>query len=180
MAQLEFLEHVLDSDIADDLLAPPRADESVLVATPSALVGLEFRTVVVAALQDGGWPNLRPRGSLLAPQRLLRVLEGRDAVAIDERKLVLDDELRMFALAVSRASRTRRARRRRQRRRDPQRVLLARAPTAPRRSRRPRSVPLTLRGLTAAAATRAGRRDTIGPDRADAASTTSLGSRPSR
>ncbi len=101
---LEFLEHVLDSDIADDLLAPPRADDAVLVATPSALVGLEFRTVVVASLQDGGWPNLRPRGSLLAPQRLARTLEGRDAGTIDERKLVLDDELRMFALAVSRAS----------------------------------------------------------------------------
>ncbi|QNO38276.1 ATP-dependent helicase [Protaetiibacter sp. SSC-01] len=101
---LEFLEHVLDSDIADDLLAPPRADDAVLVATPSALVGLEFRTVVIASLQDGGWPNLRPRGSLLAPQRLVRVLEGRDAGTIDERKLVLDDELRMFALAVSRAS----------------------------------------------------------------------------
>ncbi|MBN9139900.1 MAG: ATP-dependent helicase [Micrococcales bacterium] len=99
-----FLEHVLDSDIADDLLAPPRVDDAVLVATPSALVGLEFRTVVVASLQDGAWPNLRPRGSLLAPQRLVRVLEGRDAGSIDERKLVLDDELRMFALAVSRAS----------------------------------------------------------------------------
>jgi len=101
---LEFLEHVLDSDIADDLLAPPRAEDAVLVATPSALVGLEFRTVVVASLQDGAWPNLRPRGSLLAPQRFVRVLEGRDAAAIDERKLVLDDELRMFALSVSRAS----------------------------------------------------------------------------
>src|SRR5690606_27809499 len=99
-----FLEHVLDSDIADDLLAPPRADEAVLVATASAVVGLEFRTVVVASLQDGAWPNLRPRGSLLAPQRLVRALEGRDAASIDERKLVLDDELRMFALAVSRAS----------------------------------------------------------------------------
>lgn len=101
---LDFLEHVLDSDIADDLLAPPRVDDAVLVATPSALVGLEFRTVVVASLQDGAWPNLRPRGSLLAPQRLVRALEGRDAGQIDERKLVLDDELRMFALAVSRAS----------------------------------------------------------------------------
>src|SRR5690606_38863705 len=54
-----FLEHVLDSDIADDLLAPARVDDAVLVATPSAVVGLEFRTVVVASLQDGAWPNLR-------------------------------------------------------------------------------------------------------------------------
>jgi superfamily I DNA/RNA helicase/RecB family exonuclease len=99
-----FLEHVLDSDIADDLLAPPRVDDAVLVATPSAVVGLEFRTVVIGSLQDGAWPNLRPRGSLLAPQRFVRALEGRDSGPIDERKLVLDDELRMFALAISRAS----------------------------------------------------------------------------
>lgn len=149
-----FLEHVLDSDIADDLLAPARVDDAVLVATPSAVVGLEFRTVVVASLQDGAWPNLRPRGSLLAPQRLVRALEGRDAASIDERKLVLDDELRMFALAASRAS---------------ERVVLAAvdnddetssvlfslAPDAvellrPHDGRPPRlsATPLTLRGLT--------------------------------
>ncbi len=146
---LEFLEHVLDSDIADDLLAPPRVDDAVLVATPSAVVGLEFRTVVIASLQDGGWPNLRPRGSLLAPQRLVRVLEGRDAGTIDERKLVLDDELRMFALAVSRAS---------------ERVVLAAvdnddetrsvlfslAPGDAARIDVKSAVPLTLRGLTGA------------------------------
>jgi RecB family exonuclease len=82
------------------------------VTTPSGAVGLEFRTVVVAALQEGVWPNLRARGSLLEPQNLLRALHSwgdgadRDAAerAIDDRKLVLDDELRMFALAVSRAS----------------------------------------------------------------------------
>jgi hypothetical protein len=59
---------------------------------------------VVAALQDGVWPNLRPRGSLLSAQHLVRALaadQGEDVV--DDRKLVLDDELRMFALATSRA-----------------------------------------------------------------------------
>jgi superfamily I DNA/RNA helicase len=167
---LEFLEHVLDSDIADDLLAPPRADESVLVATPSALVGLGFRTVVVASLQDGGWPNLRPRGSLLAPQRLLRVLEGRDAAAIDERKLVLDDELRMFALAVSRAS---------------ERVVLAAVdnddetrsvffslvPDGTPAIAATAVVPLTLRGLTGRLRRELASGDTVPPRKADAAST---------
>jgi RecB family exonuclease len=79
------------------------------------MVGLEVRTVVVAGLQDGVWPNLRPRGSLLGPQHLVRALAsgtesaaagaaGEPVAPLDERKLVLDDELRMFALAVSRAS----------------------------------------------------------------------------
>jgi hypothetical protein len=57
-------------------------------------------------LQDGVWPNLRPRGSLLSAQRLVQALAadaGAEAL-IDDRKLVLDDELRMFALATSRAT----------------------------------------------------------------------------
>ncbi|MEO6532727.1 MAG: ATP-dependent DNA helicase [Pseudolysinimonas sp.] len=110
----EFLSEVLDAEVPEDVLTPRRSDDAVLVTTPSGAVGLEFRTVVVAALQEGVWPNLRARGSLLEPQNLLRALNssgdggtGSDRAAdraIDDRKLVLDDELRMFALAVSRAS----------------------------------------------------------------------------
>ena len=111
----EFLSEVLDAEVPEDVLTPRRTGDAVLVTTPSGAVGLEFRTVVVAALQEGVWPNLRARGSLLEPQNLLRALrstgEGADGRAadraaeqvIDDRKLVLDDELRMFALAVSRA-----------------------------------------------------------------------------
>jgi superfamily I DNA/RNA helicase len=101
----EFLAEVLDAEVPEDLIAPARSDEAVLVTTPSGTVGLEFDTVVVAALQDGVWPNLRPRGSLLAAPHLPRALaDAAGDEAIDERKLVLDDELRMFALATSRAT----------------------------------------------------------------------------
>jgi superfamily I DNA/RNA helicase len=101
----EFLAEVLDAEVPEDVLAPSGSDDAVLVTTPSGAVGREFHTVVVAALQDGVWPNLRARGSLLQPQNLLRVLTAQGAGdSIDDRKLVLDDELRMFALAVSRAT----------------------------------------------------------------------------
>ena len=104
----EFIAETLNPDVPEDVLTPRRDDDAVLVTTPSGAVGLEFRTVVVAGLQDGAWPNLRPRGSLLGPQHLVRAATGAaDADSagqtLDERKLVLDDELRMFALAVSRA-----------------------------------------------------------------------------
>lgn len=99
----DFLTDVLDAEVPEDTLAPQPNDDAVLVATPSATVGLEFDVVVVAALQDGAWPNLRLRGSLLAPQDLVRVVTGVEPDTLDERKLVLSDELRMFALAVSRA-----------------------------------------------------------------------------
>jgi RecB family exonuclease len=102
---LSYLDAVLDADVPEDTLSPQPEDEAVLVTTPPGVVGLEFDTVVVANLQDGVWPNLRIRGSLLAPQELVRIEHGIDSATIDERKIVLDDELRMFALAVSRASR---------------------------------------------------------------------------
>ncbi|HEX4444643.1 MAG TPA: ATP-dependent DNA helicase [Galbitalea sp.] len=98
-----FLDAVLDADVPEDTLTPQPLEESVLVTTPSGVVGLEFDTVVVAGLQDGAWPNRRLRGSLLGGQELVRAATGIDTATIDERKLVLDDELRMFALAVSRA-----------------------------------------------------------------------------
>lgn len=98
-----FLSAVLDAEVPEDTLSPQPTDDAVLVTTPSGTVGLEFDTVVVAALQDGAWPNLRLRGSLLGAQDLVRAITGVDAADIDERKQVLGDELRMFALAVSRA-----------------------------------------------------------------------------
>ena len=100
-----FLDNVLDADVPEDTLSPQPNDETVLVTTPAGTVGLEFDTVVVAALQDGVWPNLRLRGSLLAPQELVRAVTGVDSAAVDERRQVLGDELRMFALAISRAKR---------------------------------------------------------------------------
>ncbi|HEY4268197.1 MAG TPA: ATP-dependent DNA helicase [Galbitalea sp.] len=104
-AAVLFLDAVLDADVPEDTLTPQPNDEAVLVTTPSGAVGLEFDTVVVTGLQDGAWPNRRLRGSLLGAQELVRVVTGLESASIDERKLVLDDELRIFALAVSRARR---------------------------------------------------------------------------
>jgi superfamily I DNA/RNA helicase/RecB family exonuclease len=104
-APTEFLAAVLDAEVPEDTLSPQPLGDSVLVTTPSGLVGLEFDVVVIAGLQDGAWPNLRLRGSLLHPQQLVRAVTGLDGVVIDERRQVRDDELRMFALAVSRAGR---------------------------------------------------------------------------
>ncbi len=100
-----FLTAVLDAEVPEDTLSPRAAADSVLVTTPSGALGLEFDTVVVAGLQDGAWPNLRLRGSLLYPGELVRAATGTASGTIDTRREVLADELRMFALAVSRASR---------------------------------------------------------------------------
>jgi superfamily I DNA/RNA helicase/RecB family exonuclease len=105
-----FIDDLLGAEVPEDTLAPQTNDESVLVTTPSGAVGTEFDVVAVAGLQEGVWPNLRIRGSLLYPQALVDASKGlamhddSGAGAIDDRKQVLGDELRMFALAVSRAT----------------------------------------------------------------------------
>lgn len=100
----EFIRSVYASDVPEDTLASQSDTDAVLVATSAALIGAEFDVVVVASIQEGRWPNLRPRGSLLhAPEIDTDSLSS--ATVIDARKQVLDDELRMFALAISRARR---------------------------------------------------------------------------
>ncbi|THG28495.1 ATP-dependent helicase [Naasia lichenicola] len=101
----EFLAEQLETDVPDDSLAPRSTSDSVIVCTPTAVIGAEFDVVVVAGVQEGVWPNLRLRGSLLHPQALVDVAAGLPIIDLDERRAVLNDELRMFALAVSRATR---------------------------------------------------------------------------
>ncbi|MFD4420846.1 PD-(D/E)XK nuclease family protein [Agromyces sp. NPDC058484] len=108
-----FVAEVLASELPEDSLAPRRAAETVLVTTPPALIGREFDVVVVAGLQDGVWPNLRPRGTLLHAGLLSRVVAAARAgaplpapeTASESRATVRGDELRLFALAASRAKR---------------------------------------------------------------------------
>lgn len=100
-----FLSRVLDSDVGDDLLAPLRGDDAVLVSTPSAVTGLEADVVVIAGLTEGVWPNTRVRGSLLGAPLISRLARGLPVDDLDERRIVLDDELRMFTLAATRARR---------------------------------------------------------------------------
>jgi superfamily I DNA/RNA helicase/RecB family exonuclease len=105
-----FLDALLGAEVPEDTLSPQASAESVLVCTPSAAVGLEVDVVVAARLQDGVWPNLRVRGALLGPDELVDAAQAGDGVAeapapVDARAAVLSDELRMFALTVSRARR---------------------------------------------------------------------------
>lgn len=95
----EFIRSVFASDVPEDTLSSQGDTDAVLVSTSAALIGAEFDVVVVASVQEGRWPNLRPRGSLLHAPDL-----DEQPSQVDSRKQVLDDELRMFALAISRAS----------------------------------------------------------------------------
>lgn len=101
-APIAFLRSIRGSDVAEDRLAAPPAEAAVRVLTPAAALGAQFDTVVVAGVQEGVWPNLRARGSLLETWRLAEL--GRPAThTVDRRRAMLHDELRLFARAVSRA-----------------------------------------------------------------------------
>jgi len=109
-----FLDALLDAEVPEDTLSPQASADSVLVCTPASAVGLEVDVVVAARLQDGVWPNLRVRGALLGPDELVEAAERLRAgdlagdaplARVDARAGVLSDELRMFALTVSRARR---------------------------------------------------------------------------
>ncbi|WP_442576140.1 PD-(D/E)XK nuclease family protein [Microbacterium sp. F51-2R] len=106
-----FLRRILDSAVPEDILTAPDRSESVSVLTPASALATDFEGVVIAGMQDGVWPNLRPRGGTLGAWRLADDIaawrEGRDApvapAALDRRREALHDELRLFVRAISRA-----------------------------------------------------------------------------
>ncbi|HMM94183.1 PD-(D/E)XK nuclease family protein [Phycicoccus sp.] len=100
----DFLEHLLGQDVAGDTLAARAAPgESVALLTPAAAAGLGWDLVVVAGVQEGAWPDLRLRGSLLRSTDLVDVVTGRAAGPRAARTQVAHDETRLFHVAVTRA-----------------------------------------------------------------------------
>jgi len=112
-----FLDSLSGQEIAGDTLAEraPRAD-AVSVLTAHRAKGLEWDLVVVAGVQDGSWPDVRQRGSLLGMDELVDVVAGRQpadtasgaraaAAAAASAARLLAEERRLFYVAVTRARR---------------------------------------------------------------------------
>ncbi|WP_065491134.1 ATP-dependent DNA helicase, partial [Streptomyces sp. PTY087I2] len=97
---LNFLEEVDAQDIAADTLSRRTArPDAVRLMTSHRAKGLEWRLVVVAGVQEGVWPDLRRRGSLLEADRI-----GRDGLAEPLTPgALLAEERRLFYVAATRA-----------------------------------------------------------------------------
>jgi superfamily I DNA/RNA helicase/RecB family exonuclease len=100
----EFLTHVESQDIpGDTLVARSPVGEAVTVLTPQAAAGREWRFVVVAGVQEGVWPDLRLRGSLLGSEELVSIVSGRPTTYRGAQAAVRYDETRLFLVALTRA-----------------------------------------------------------------------------
>ncbi|ROQ66201.1 DNA helicase/exodeoxyribonuclease V beta subunit [Streptomyces sp. 840.1] len=97
---LNFLEEVDAQDIAANTLSRRSArPDAVRLMTAHRSKGLEWRLVVVAGVQEGLWPDLRRRGSLLEADRI-----GRDGLAEPLTPgALLSEERRLFYVAATRA-----------------------------------------------------------------------------
>ena len=123
----QFLDFIDAQDLPMDTLAARGVrQDAVEILTPALAAGQSWRTVYICGLQEGSWPNTTVRGSLLGTGDLVDICDARirrpapanpDAQAEGQQvpparirsypERVRDtrhDELRMFAVAATRAS----------------------------------------------------------------------------
>ena len=111
-----FLDSLTGQEIAGETLAErAQPGEAVTISTAHRAKGLEWDLVVVAGVQEGIWPDLRLRGSLLGMDELVEAADrGLDpaagaaaaAAAVALSSKLLDEERRLFYVAVTRARRS--------------------------------------------------------------------------
>ena len=104
-----FVEYLADQQLPRDTLAPqaPEAD-AVALLTAHAARGREWRVVAVPGVQEGTWPDLRLRGTLLGVERLVDVLAevAEPSAAVSRIAPLLAEERRLFYVACTRARET--------------------------------------------------------------------------
>ena len=101
----DFVAQQLATDLPEDSLAlNDRDDNRVALITPAGLIGRRYRVIVAPQLQDGVWPNLKPRSSLLGAMTLDYFKSGRSETIASVTRNELPDELRMLHKTVGAAS----------------------------------------------------------------------------
>ncbi|MGK2876258.1 MAG: ATP-dependent helicase [Nocardioides sp.] len=95
-----FLDTLTAQEIPADTLAERGVrGDCVRLLTAHRAKGLEWDLVVVAHVQDGAWPDLRRRGTLLGADRI----SHDELLPPQERAALLADERRLFYVACTRA-----------------------------------------------------------------------------
>lgn len=112
-----FVDDLTSQDIAaDSVAAQAGTQDAVAAVTPAGAAGREWEVVVIAGVQDGTWPDLRIRDTMLGAGELVAIAteaspsdrqtsDSPDARFLAARAEVLADETRSFLVATSRARR---------------------------------------------------------------------------
>ncbi len=101
----KFLEHIQGQDVpGDTLLVGGQSGGRVALLTPQTAAGRQWRIVVVAGVQEGVWPDLRLRGSILGSEDLVDVVAQRPLGFRAAQAAVRYDETRLFLVAVTRVT----------------------------------------------------------------------------
>ena len=101
---IEFVVFQLDLELPEDTLSLNyRNDNRVQLMTPSALIGKEFDAVVLVGMQEGIWPNLKARSSLMRATALAEYLSGRIDSPKEVSRNEIFGELRMLYKAIGAA-----------------------------------------------------------------------------
>nr|WP_319943223.1 PD-(D/E)XK nuclease family protein [Nocardia aurantia] len=103
-----FVDYLRQQEIPQDSAPLTDPGEAVAVVSAHAAVGREWEVVVVAAVQEGIWPNLRPRGTLLGVEDLVDLLAGvvDSGERVSRAAPILAEERRLLLVACSRARRS--------------------------------------------------------------------------
>ena len=103
-----FLDQILSESIQSDAIAAHgQRGEVVSVMTVHSAKGLEWDLVAITGLQEGVWPNLKARGSLLGSERLVESertqATARREIEASAASALVEDERRLLKVAISRA-----------------------------------------------------------------------------
>ena len=103
-----FIDQIMEERILSDAISSRAQRENVVtLTTVHSAKGLEWELVAVAGLQEGSWPNLAERGSLLGSERLVESvrtgLRQPDQIAASAAAALIEDERRLLHVAVTRA-----------------------------------------------------------------------------
>ncbi len=106
-----FITEIATEDIAGDVItAKGVRPDFVEILTVHSAKGREWDLVAIAGLQEGAWPNLKQRSSLLGAERLVERQRNPD-IARDQLDVIaasglLQDEERLFHVALTRAKKS--------------------------------------------------------------------------
>jgi len=104
-----FINQLLGEKIlSDSITATAQRNEVVKVLTVHSAKGQEWQLVALAGMQEGTWPNLKQRGSLLGSERLVEIFrhgisnsQALDAISASG---LAEDEDRLLNVALTRST----------------------------------------------------------------------------